>query len=123
MKPKFEIGDRVRYIYNGVIGTVIGVDAYRNGYDVRYDDDDSEEYYVDEKDIEFENPKLTFLTRLQELLATFDAEIYAWGDEIYTTITLKIGDRQELYYSHGFLETHKNNLPITADNVFDYEKD
>lgn len=122
MKPKFEFHDRVRHTDSGLVGMVISIDADHKGYYVCYDDD-YDEYYVDETDLEFENPKLTFLTRLQELLATFDAKIYAWGDEIYTTITLKIGDRQELYYSHGFLETHKNNLPITADNVFDYEKD
>lgn len=122
MKPKFEIGDRVCYKPSDNVGTICGVCQCTNIYTIRFDND-GEKYSALECDIEFETPKLTFLTRLQELLATFDAKIYAWGDEIYTTITLKIGDRQELYYSHGFLETHKNNLPITADNVFDYEKD
>lgn len=122
MKPKFEIGDRVRYIYNGVIGTVIGVDAYRNGYDVRYDDDDSEEYYVDEKDIEFENPKLTFLTRLQELLGTFDAKITGGGFDGYGDY-LKCSLGQDESFDLGQKSRYDDRPNVNADNVFDYEKD
>lgn len=124
MKPKFEIGDRVRYIAHGVIGTVICVDADHNGYDVRYDVDDSEEYYVDEKDIEFENPRLTFLTRLQELLKTFDAEFVAIIGEDNTDyedkpkVFIQIGDETMNYErdNHAFCD-------ITAENVFDYDND
>lgn len=122
MKPKFEIGDRVRYIAHGVIGTVIGVDAYRNGYDVRYDDDDSEEYYVDEKDIEFENPRLTFLTRLQELLATFDAKITGGGFDGYGDY-LKCSLGQDEPFDLGQKSRYDDRPNVNADNVFNYDKD
>ena len=66
MKPKFEIGDRVRY--NELEAVVVGVDAESKRYSIQYEDDD-DKYCVKEDWIEFANPRAAFLTRLQELLA------------------------------------------------------
>ena len=88
MKPKFEIGDRVRY--NELEGVIVGVDAESKRYLIQYEDDD-DKYCVKEDWIEFANPRTAFLTRLQELLATFDATLYSEG--IYAG--LGSGDRMK----------------------------
>lgn len=122
MKPKFEIGDRVIYKPENYIGTVNGIDRDTNGYSILYDD--GEECYVHENELEFANPKAAFLTHLQELLATFDAEIVAIvgeDDEDYKDkpkAFIQIGDEVVNYErdSHAFCD-------ITAENIFDYDKD
>lgn len=122
MKPKFELHDRVRHTDSGLVGMVISIDAYHNGYDVVYDNDDSEEYYVDEVDLEFENPKLTFLTRLQELLGTFDAKITGGCFDGYGDY-LKCSLGQDESFDLGQKSRYDDRPSVNADNVFDYEKD
>lgn len=119
MKPKFEIGDRVIYKPQNYVGTINGIDRDTDGYCVLYDD--GEEYYVHEDDLEFTNPKATFLTRLQELLATFDAEI---GVHISSTIEgMPEGVMLTIYGTEP--ETRLfYNMPLVKDkDIFDYDKD
>lgn len=121
MKPKFEIGDRVIYKPDNYVGTINGIDRDTDGYSILYDD--CEERYVHENDLEFVNPKIAFLTRLQELLATFDAEICAnIGEDDATNsdkpmMWIQIGD-EVVNYERGL-----DVCDITAENVFDYDKD
>lgn len=115
MKSKFEIGDRVRY--NNMEGAVVGIDAQTHGYLVQCDNDD-EEYYVGEAEIEFINPQLAFLTRLQELLATFDATIYDY-EQYKLCIDLGGGEQMGWYWGNKPM----NKSRLAADNVFDYDTD
>lgn len=121
MKPGFEIGDRVHHIDSDYHGVIVGK-WQENGYTVRYDEDDSDEYYVLGDDIEFENPKLAFLTRLQELLATFDAKISGGGYDgygDYLSCTIGTANRFEL----GEYSEYGDRPTVTADNIFSYDKD
>ena len=116
MKPKFEIGDRVIYKPSNYVGTINGIDRDTDGYSILYDD--GEEYYVHEDYLEFENPKLAFLTRLQELLTTFDASIYDY-EQYKLCIDLGCGEQLEWYWG----DKPMNECMLTAENVFDYDKD
>lgn len=118
MKPKIEIGKFARRKTDGkIVEKVISKDGW-----VSYLEDRKITGSHPAEEVEDVDVKTAFLTRLQELLATFDAKIHAWGDETYSTINIKIGDEKEWYYSHD-IDTHEDNLPITAENVFDYDKD
>lgn len=122
MKPRFELHDRVRHTDNDLVGMVISIDADHKGYYVCYDDD-YDEYYVDEADIDFENPKMTFLTRLKELLGTFDAEIIGGLSDTHECDFMEIGIGDGKYtvrYENGSAIAFAT---INANNVFDYEKD
>lgn len=137
MKPKFEIGDHVRHISSGYHGVIVGL-WDEGGYTVRYEEDDSEEYYVLADDIEFINPKTAFLTRLQELLAVFDSTI-TFGIDLQNEssgIVLQVGTDRIFYpfkitettdmvnnFGIGYCLPTGGNYPITAENVFDYDKD
>lgn len=117
MKPKFEIGDQIRHTITGFIGTIVEVDTgSADGYYVVYNYDDTDTYYVHESDIEFENPKVIFLTRLQELLATFDATIYDY--EQYR-LCIDLGDGEQMGWSWD--DKPMNQCRLGADNVFDYK--
>lgn len=122
MKPKFEMGDRVIYTPSNYVGTICGVCQCSNIYIILLDDNGTK-YSSLEEDIEFVNPKTAFLTRLQELLATFDAEICAnIGEDDATNsdkpmMWIQIGD-EVVNYERGL-----DVCDITAENVFDYGKD
>ena len=123
MKPKFEIGDRVRY--NELEGVIVGIDAESKRYSIQYEDDD-DKYCVKEDWIEFANPRAAFLTRLQELLATFDAVInVGWNngwqtdDAEYPLIDMDVVFKD----GTGFCYDNVLGRSITAENVFDYDKD
>lgn len=122
MKPKFEIGDRIRHKDSGYIGTVVEIDTNgADGYYVVYAYDETDSYYVHESDIEFENPKLTFLTRLQELLASFDAKICSWAEGCDTSgIDVYFGEQCVIAFP---INRTTECTTITAENVFDYDKD
>lgn len=118
MKPKFEIGDRVRY--NELEGVIVGVDAEPKRYLIQYEDDD-DKYCVKEDWIEFANPRTAFLTRLQELLATFDASIEAAGEGTDSaTIDIWFNDNQ-LIYSEDWNDK-EHICKITAENIVNYDK-
>lgn len=120
MKPKFEIGDRVIYKPDNYVGTINGIDLETDGYSILYDD--GEERYVHENDLEFVNPKIAFLTRLQELLATFDASIHAAGEGTDSaTIDIYFNDKQ-LIYSEDWND-NEFVCKITAENIVNYDKD
>lgn len=119
MKPKFEIGDRVRY--NELEAVVVGFDAESKRYSIQYEDDD-DKYCVKEDWIEFANPRTAFLTRLQELLATFDARIEAAGEGTDSaTIDICFNDNQ-LIYSEDWND-NEHICKITAENIVNYDKD
>ena len=117
MKSKFEIGDRVIYKPQNYVGTICGVCQCTNIYTILCDNDGNR-YSVIEEDIEFENPKMAFLTRLQELLATFDASIYDY-EQYKLCIDLEDGERLEWHWG----DKPMNECMLTAENVFDHDKD
>lgn len=120
MKSKFEIGDRAIYKPDNYVGTINGIDRDTDVYSILYDD--GEERYVHENDLEFVNPKAVFLTRLQELLATFDASIEAAGEGTDSaTIDIYINDKQ-LIYSEDWND-NEFICKITAENIVNYDKD
>lgn len=119
MKKKFEMGDRVIYKPCKYVGTINGIDRDTDGYSILYDD--GEECYVNEEDLAFKNPQAVFLTRLRDLLATFDAEIGVHRNSkiegvpegIMLTI-YGVEPEERLFYS----------MPLVKDeDVFDYDKD
>lgn len=125
MKPKFEIGDRVRIKDTDVTGEIINVAKFEGVYLVLLDEVHTSLSFPEHK-LEFTNPKAAFLTRLQELLATFDAAInVGWNngwqadDAEYPLIDMEIvfKDGTGLCYDNVLDRT------ITAETVFDYDKD
>ena len=116
-QKKFNIGNRVRSKFYGIVGTVIDVDA--DGYIIN--PDHVEEMWIAEEDAEAYDRKTDFLTRLSELLREFDAEIeyHIGSDEKsdyseYYAITI---GRERLTYDNC------EGASLTADNLMDYDKE
>lgn len=116
-QKKFNIGDRVRSKFYGIVGTVIDVDA--DGYIIN--PDHVEEMWIAEEDAEAYDRKTDFLTRLSELMREFDAEIeyHIGSDEKsdyseYYAITI---GRERLTYDNC------EGASLTADNLMDYDKE
>ena len=117
MDKKFNVGDRVRSKFYGIVGTVIDVDA--DGYIIN--PDHVEEMWIAEEDAEAYDRKTDFLTRLSELMREFDAEIeyHIGSDEKsdyseYYAITI---GRERLTYDNC------EGASLTADNLMDYDKE
>ena len=122
MKPKFEIDDRVIYKPTNSVGTVMEFYPEECVYSIRFDYDEDSECFTIESNLEFENPKLAFLTRLQELLATFDAKISGGGYDGYGDyLVCSIG--QDPQFSLGQYSEYGDRPTVTAENVFDYDTD
>lgn len=116
-QKKFNIGDRVRSKFYGIVGTVIDVDT--DGYII--EPDHVEEMWIAEEDAEAYDRKTDFLTRLSELMREFDAEIeyHIGSDEKsdyseYYAITI---GRERLTYDNC------EGASLTADNIMDYDKE
>lgn len=116
-QKKFNIGDRVRSKFYGIVGTVIDVDT--DGYIIN--PDHVEEMWIAEEDAEAYDRKTDFLARLSELLREFDAEIeyHIGSDEKsdyseYYAITI---GRERLSYDNC------EGASLTADNLMDYDKE
>ncbi len=116
-QKKFNIGNRVRSKFYGIVGTVIDVDA--DGYIIN--PDHVEEMWIAEEDAEAYDRKTDFLTRLSELMREFDAEIeyHIGSDEKsdyseYYAITI---GRERLTYDNC------EGASLTADNLMDYDKE
>lgn len=125
MKHKFEIGDRVRIKDKDVAGEIISVSKSEDVYLVRFDGIGTSFPFPEHK-LEFENPKLAFLTRLQELLATFDAVInVSWNDGWQEDDAKCPLCDLDVILKGGKYITYDNILDrtITAKNVFDYDKE
>lgn len=112
MKKKFEIGDRVRIKDTDVVGEVISTVKSANVYLVLLDKAHTSLPFPEHK-LEFTNPKEAFLTRLQELLATFDAEIGVCLD--YTAT------EEAMVLLNGKIVAAGRT--ITAENIIDYDND
>lgn len=117
MDKKFNVGDRVRSKFYGIVGTVIDVDT--DGYIIN--PDHVEEMWIAEEDAEAYDRKTDFLTRLSELMREFDAEIeyHIGSDEKsdyseYYAITI---GRERLTYDNC------EGASLTADNLMDYDKE
>ncbi len=108
---KFNVGDRVRSKFYGVVGTVIDVDT--DGYIIN--PDHVEEMWIAEDDAEAYDRKTAFLSELKGLLDKYNAKIavdFNQSDEIYTT-TIAFGEDSVKYsYTDG----------IDCDNIMDYDK-
>ena len=116
-QKKFNIGDRVRSKFYGIVGTVIDVDT--DGYIIN--PDHVEEMWIGEDDAEAYDRRTDFLTRLSELMREFDAEIeYHIGSD-------EKSDYSEYYAITIGCErlTYDNceGASLTADNLMDYDKE
>ena len=125
MRPKFEKGDRVRIKDTHVTGEIINVASFAGVYLVLLDEVHTSLPFPEHK-LEFANPIAAFLTRLQELLATFDAAInVGWNngwqadDAEYPLIDMDVVFKD----GTGFCYNNVLDSSITAENVFDYDKD
>lgn len=117
MKPKFKIDDRVIYKPCKLNGSVIN--RYRTtGICAVVLDEDGISHYINENDLEFEDPKLAFLTRLQELLATFDAYIYT---DKMDALYIGIGD--DIHLKWIFRGKGINGAMLTSERVFNHDND
>lgn len=118
MEKTFNLGDRVRSKFYGVVGTVIDVDA--DGYIIN--PDHVEEMWIAEEDAEAYDRKTDFLTRLSELMREFDAEIDTYitlnkyGGEV-SNLSFKVGDDVVDYECNSF------QFKISPDNIMDYDKE
>lgn len=120
MKPRFEIGDRVIYKSCKLCGSVIS-SFHTAGICAVTFDEDGLSRHVHENDLEFENPKTAFLSRLQELLASFDAKICSWAEGCDTSgIDVYFGEQCVIAFP---INRTTECTTITAENVFDYDKD
>lgn len=120
MKPKFEKGDRVRIKDTHVTGEIINVARFAGVYLVLLDEVHTSLSFPEHK-LEFANPIAAFLTRLQELLATFDAEI-----GVHTSSTIEgmpEGVMLTIYGVYPEIRMFYNMPLVKSDDVFDYDKD
>lgn len=117
MKPKFEIGKFARRKTDGkIVEKVISKDGW-----VSYLEDRKITVSCPAEEVEDVDVKTAFLTRLQELLATFNASIEAAG-EGSDSATIYIYSRGEMVYAADWDED-KFICKITAKNIFDYDED
>lgn len=114
MKPKFEIGNFARRKSDGKI---VKVALAKYGW-IAYDENVLTAKSCPMEELEPCGPKTAFLTRLQELLATFDATIYDY-EQYKLCIDLGCGEQLEWCWSG---KTYAESQ-LTAKNVFDYDKD
>lgn len=71
MEKKFNVGDRVRSKFYGVVGTIMEIDT--DGYILKPDTDD--DMWIADTDVEPYDPKTAFLSELKGLLEKYGARI------------------------------------------------
>lgn len=119
MDKKFEIGDRVRSKFYGVVGTIMEIDT--DGYILKPDTDD--DMWIADTDVEPYDPKTAFLSDLAAVLRKHNAVInVGWNgnhSDGYPCIDVNI----EFENSNrvACLEDVLN-WSITANNIMDYDK-
>lgn len=120
MEKKFNIGDRVRSKFYGIVGTVIDVDA--DGYIIN--PDHVEEMWIAAEDAEAYDRKTDFLTRLSELMREFDVKLSAsaigsyCGDDIESVSLHILIDGSSLSY-----DMTNDDTFVTPSNILNYEKE
>lgn len=110
MEKQFNVGDRVRSKFYGVVGTIMEIDT--DGYILKPDTDD--DMWIADTDVEPYDPKTAFLLELKGLLEKYGAELGDSGmyDIEGMEVTFDNGDR--IRYQH---------CTINALNIMDYEKE
>lgn len=110
MEKKFNIGDRVRSKFYGVVGTIMEIDT--DGYILKPDTDD--DMWIADTDAEPYDPKAAFLSELKGLLEKYGAEL---GDSgVYEV------EGMEVTFDNGSRICYKH-CTINALNIMDYEKE
>lgn len=125
MKPRFEIGDKVieKEPCFGGYGYVTSINHYNDPdcYVVKFANGDERVSYIEDFCVEDSDIKAAFLTRLQELLATFDAEI---GVHSSSNIEgMPGGVMLTIYGVYPEIRMFYNMPLVKSDDVFDYDKD
>lgn len=125
MKPRFEIGDKVieKEPCFGGYGYVTSINHYNDPdcYVVKFANGDERVSYIEDFCVEDSEIKTAFLTRLQELLATFDAKICSCAEGCDTSwIDVYSGEQCVIAFP---INRTTECTTITAENVFDYDKD
>lgn len=129
MTNKFEIGDRVRSKFYGLVGTITEIDT--DGYILKPDTDD--EMWIADTDVEPYDPKTAFLSDLANMLRKHNAVIdIAWWDKslgIMATITdekilLPIATEVKPAPKNApWMFGEYNHTPLTADTIMNYDKE
>lgn len=121
MDKKFEIGDRVRSKFYGVVGTITEIDT--DGYILKPDTDD--DMWIADTDVEPYDPKTAFLSELKGLLEKYDAKIsaYSVGYDGELDLTFDVGNCEVLYSEDNPIFKGHSVHTITADNIMDYDKE
>lgn len=117
-------GDYVRLKVNGKVSKVVIAK------------DDCEMIAIDEarmfatttfiKDVERIDPKTAFLTELAELLRKYDAKIdlgFAGHDGENPYINITLGNNGDVEWTDSDFYNKDFRFPLTADNVFNYDKE
>lgn len=125
MKPKFEIDDKVieKEPCFGGYGYVTSINHYNDPdcYVVKFANGDERVSYIEDFCVEDSEIKAAFLTRLQELLTTFDAKICSCAEGCDTSwIDIYLGENCVAVFGP---DIKTESATITANNVFDYDKD
>lgn len=120
MKTKIEIGSFARRKSDGKI---VKVALAKYGW-IAYDENVLTAKSCPMEELEPCDPKTAFLTRLQELLATFDASIEAAGEGTDSaTIDIYFNNKnKQLIYSEDWND-NEFICKITAENIVNYDKD
>jgi hypothetical protein len=117
MDKKFEIGDRVRSKFYGVVGTIMEIDT--DGYILKPDTDD--DMWIADTDVEPYDPKTAFLSDLAAVLRKHNAEIIGGGFDGYGDyLQVRLGNESPFDVGE---DNQYDGVVLTADNIMDYEKE
>lgn len=121
MDKKFEIGDRVRSKFYGVVGTIMEIDT--DGYILKPDTDD--DMWIADTDVEPYDPKTAFLSDLAAVLRKHNAVInVGWNDYFDTDKSPRIDmDIMFADSNKGICLEDVLGKSLTADNIMDYDKE
>lgn len=117
MDKKFEIGDRVRSKFYGVVGTIMEIDT--DGYILKPDTDD--DMWIADTDVEPYDPKTAFLSDLAAVLRKHNAVIIGGGFDGYGNyLQVRLGNESPFDVGE---DNQYDGVVLTADNIMDYEKE
>lgn len=121
MEKEFNIGDRVRSKFYGVVGTITEIDS--DGYILKPDTDD--EMWIADTDVEPYDSKTAFLSDLADVLRKHNAVInVSWNDYFDTDKSPRIDMDIEFKDSNeGICFENVLDYTITPDNIMDYYKE